>query len=254
LERLAERAHASETPLAAGLLARSRALLAGSAEAEGLYQEAIEQLRQSTGTAQLARARLLYGEWLRRQRRRRDARQQLRTARDMFDAMGFEAFAQRSRGELLATGERASKRNGEVTEQLTPQEMQVARLVAEGSSNRQVGAQLFISPNTVEYHLQKVFRKLGVSSRTQLARSLLDRAGDNGAAPPATVGPQSWRTPSAASVATGMASSLPCGVCGAEPTVVGGRFRPILTDPSRTPVGIHARTGRSPLSPTKNIA
>jgi DNA-binding CsgD family transcriptional regulator len=172
-DRLAERALAGEAPLAAGLLARSRALLAGGAEAEGLYQEAIERLRESAEPAQLARAHLLYGEWLRRRRRRRDARQQLRTARDLFDAQGFEAFAQRSRGELLATGERASKRTGEATEQLTPQETQVARLVVEGSSNRQVAVQLFISPNTVEYHLQKVFRKVGVSSRTQLARALL---------------------------------------------------------------------------------
>jgi DNA-binding CsgD family transcriptional regulator len=182
LERLAERALASGTQLAAGLLARSRALLAGSAEAEVLYQEAIEHLRQSTDTVQLARAHLLYGEWLRRQRRRRDARQQLRTARDTFDAVRFEAFAQRSCGELLATGERASKRTGDITQQLTPQEMQVARLVAEGSSNRQVAAQMFISPNTVEYHLQKVFRKVGVSSRTQLARSLLDQTSGNGIA------------------------------------------------------------------------
>jgi DNA-binding CsgD family transcriptional regulator/tetratricopeptide (TPR) repeat protein len=179
LERLAERALASGTPLAAGLLARSRALLASSTGAESLYQEAIEQLRKADETAQVARSHLLYGEWLRRQRRRRDAREQLRTARDMFDAMGFEAFAQRSRGELLATGERASKRIGGATEQLTPQEMQVARLVAEGSSNRQVAAQLFISPNTVEYHLQKVFRKVGVSSRTQLARTLLDQSCGN---------------------------------------------------------------------------
>jgi DNA-binding CsgD family transcriptional regulator len=177
LERLAERALASGTALATGLLARSRALLASGTGAESLYQEAIDHLRKASETAQEARAHLLHGEWLRRQRRRRDAREQLRTARDMFDAMGFEAFAQRSRGELLATGERASKRTGEATEQLTPQEMQVARLVAEGSSNRQVAAQLFISPNTVEYHLQKVFRKVGVSSRTQLARALLDQSG-----------------------------------------------------------------------------
>jgi DNA-binding CsgD family transcriptional regulator len=177
LERLADRALASGTALAAGLLARSQALLATSTGAESLYQEAIEHLRKAAETAQVARAHLLYGEWLRRQRRRRDAREQLRTARDMFDAMGFAAFAQRSRGELLATGERASRRTGEATERLTPQEMQVARLVAEGCSNRQVAAQLFISPNTVEYHLQKVFRKVGVSSRTQLARTLLDQAG-----------------------------------------------------------------------------
>jgi DNA-binding NarL/FixJ family response regulator len=98
---------------------------------------------------------------------------QLHIARDMFDALGFEAFARRTWIELQATGERASRRTGEATDHLTPQETQVARLVAEGFSNRQVAAQLFISPNTVEYHLRKVFRKVGVSSRTQLARTLL---------------------------------------------------------------------------------
>jgi DNA-binding CsgD family transcriptional regulator len=107
-------------------------------------------------------------------------RQQLRTAHDLFDAQGFEAFAQRSRGELLATGERAGKRTGQATEQFTPQEMQVTRLVVAGSSNRQVAAQLFLSPNTVEYHLQKVFRKVGVSSRTQLAHALLGQPAGTG--------------------------------------------------------------------------
>jgi DNA-binding CsgD family transcriptional regulator len=155
------------------LLARSQALLSASTGAETFYLEAIERLGQADEPAQLARAHLLYGEWLRRQRRRRDARRPLGTAHDLFDALGLEAFARRSLGELLATGERAAKRTGEATDLLTPQEMQVAGLVAEGSSNRQIAAQLFISPNTVEYHLQKVFRKVGVSSRTQLARALL---------------------------------------------------------------------------------
>ena len=176
LQRFTERAVAAGTPLALALLARSRALLASGTEAEDLYRQAIDRLERAGDTAQLARTRLLYGEWLRRQRRRRDAREQLRAARDLFEAAGFHAFAQRANGELLATGERASKRTGVSDGQLTPQEMQVAHLVAEGSSNREVAAQLFISPNTVEYHLQKVFRKVGVSSRTQLARVLLDPA------------------------------------------------------------------------------
>jgi DNA-binding CsgD family transcriptional regulator len=173
-ERLAERARTSGTPLAAGLLARCRALLATGTEAESGYQEAIDHLRHAADPNQLARAHLLYGEWLRRQRRRRDAREQLRTARDLFSVLGSAGFAQRARSELLATGERVTRRTGGVDDQLTPQETQVARLVTEGSSNRQVAAQLFISPSTVEYHLQKVFRKVGVSSRTQLARTLLD--------------------------------------------------------------------------------
>ncbi|WP_432838052.1 ATP-binding protein [Dactylosporangium sp. CA-092794] len=172
LERFAGRAHAAGTPLAAGLLARSRALLAGAADAEGLYREAIEHL--GDGAAQLARAHLLYGEWLRRRRRRRDAREQLRTARDMFGALWFEAFERRAHSELLATGEQVSKRTGAATERLTPQEAQVARLVVDGFANRQIAAQLFISLNTVEYHLQKVYRKVGVTSRTQLVHAVLD--------------------------------------------------------------------------------
>ena len=171
-ERLAGRA-VDDTALAAGLLARSRALLAGTGGAEELYQQAVERLRHPGEEPHLARAHLLYGEWLRRRRRRRDARLQLHTAIELFDALGFEAFGQRSRGELLATGERTGRRDGRDSGQLTPQEMQVARLVVGGASNRQVAEQLFISPNTVEYHLQKVFRKVGVSSRTQLARALL---------------------------------------------------------------------------------
>ena len=172
LRRLAERAAAAGTPLALGLLARSRALLAGDADAEPLYEEAVKHLTQCRARPQLARAHLVYGEWLRRQRRRRDAREQLRTAHEMFTAMGAEAFAERARIELLATGERARPRTAEAAEELTPQEAQIARLVSQGDSNRDIAAQLFLSPSTVDYHLRKVFRKTGVASRTQLARAM----------------------------------------------------------------------------------
>lgn len=174
LNRLSERALASGTPLARGLLARSRALLASDAEAESLYRESLDQLGQSSARPELARSHLLFGEWLRRQGRRRDARDGLRTAHDMFVSMGIEAFAERARLELLATGERARKRTVETQIQLTPQERQIARLVRDGARNQEIAAQLFISPSTVQYHLVKVFRKLGVTSRTQLARVLVD--------------------------------------------------------------------------------
>ncbi len=160
------------TPLALGLLARSRALLAGDGDAERLYEEAIGHLGQCWAKPQLARAYLLYGEWLRRQQRRRDAREQLRIAHEMFTSMGAEAFAERARIELLATGERARLRTAPAAEELTPQEAQIARLVSEGESNRDIAAQLFLSPSTVDYHLRKVFRKTGVTSRTQLARTM----------------------------------------------------------------------------------
>jgi len=174
LGRLAERALAAGTPRALGLLARSRALLADDADAEPLYAEAIAHLRQCRAKPQLARGHLLYGEWLRRQRRRRDARAQLRTAHDMFTSMGAQAFAERARVELLATGERARQRTAETESELTPQEAQIARLVSQGESNRDIAAQLFLSPSTVDYHLRKVFRKTGVTSRTQLARAMAD--------------------------------------------------------------------------------
>jgi DNA-binding CsgD family transcriptional regulator len=174
LERLSERTCSSRAPLESGLLARSKALLTDDADA--LYQEAIEHLRQSDADVDLARTHLLYGEWLRRRRRRRDAREQLRAAQELFDSVGFPAFAHRASVELRATSEAIRKRRGEPGEGLTSQEAEIARLVAEGSSNRQVAAQLFISQNTVEYHLQKVFRKIGVSSRTQLARAIHDQS------------------------------------------------------------------------------
>jgi DNA-binding CsgD family transcriptional regulator len=187
LERLSDRTVAGGAELAHGLVARSRALLAGDDQAEALYREAIDQVGRSCATAELARTQLLYGEWLRRRRRRRDAREQLYAARDAFDTLGFDAFARRARLELHATGERAGRRDGGVAGRLTPQETQVARLVAEGDSNRQVAARLFISPSTVEYHLRKVFRKVGVNSRTQLARTLLDQS-DGGSAAAHAVG------------------------------------------------------------------
>ena len=172
LARLTERALAAGTPLALGLLARSRALLADDDSAELLYADAIAHLGQCLVRPQLARAHLLYGEWLRGQRRRRDAREQLRTAHDMFASMGAEAFTERARIELLATGERVRQRNAETASELTTQEAQIARLVSQGESNRDIAAQLFLSPSTVDYHLHKVFRKLGVASRIQLARTM----------------------------------------------------------------------------------
>ncbi|MGD0556741.1 MAG: LuxR C-terminal-related transcriptional regulator [Streptosporangiaceae bacterium] len=170
LGQLTERALATGTPLALGLLARSQALLASDDSSEQLYEDAIKHLQQSDTAPQLARAHLVYGEWLRRQRRRRGARDQLRIAHEMFDSMGAEAFAERARAELMAVGERARQRIPDTKAELTPQEARIAGLVSQGYSNRDIAAQLFLSPSTVDYHLRKVFRKVGVRSRTQLAR------------------------------------------------------------------------------------
>lgn len=174
LDRLTSHTRASGTDWALGILARSRALLEDGVRADRLYQAAIGHLRRTRAVPHLARAHLVYGEWLRRERRRREAREQLRTARDMFIFMGAQAFGERARAELTATGEQARRRAPETAELLTPQEARIARLVANGASNVEVGAQLFISPKTVEYHLHKVFRKLGVTSRTQVARALAE--------------------------------------------------------------------------------
>jgi DNA-binding NarL/FixJ family response regulator len=137
-----------------------------------LYREAIERFSRTRLRPELARAHLLYGEWLRREGRRVDAREQLRSAYDLFDAIGMEAFAERARRELLATGEKARKRSARTREELTPQEEQIARLAREGLSNPEIGAQLFVSTRTVEWHLRNVFAKLGITSRRQLRTAL----------------------------------------------------------------------------------
>ena len=172
LAQLAEIAHTADTDWALGTHARAAALLAEGATAERLYREAIERLSQLRTRATLARAHLLYGEWLRREHRRVDAREQLRVAHTMLSDMGMEAFAERARRELLATGETVRKRTVETLDDLTPQESQVVRLAADGQTNPEIGAQLFLSPRTVEWHLTKAFGKLGISSRKELPSAL----------------------------------------------------------------------------------
>ena len=172
LERLSERTRAAATEFALGIEARSRALTSEGAPAESLYREAIERLDRTRMRVEVARAHLLYGEWLRRENRRVDAREQLRTAHELFSSMGADGFAERTERELLATGERARKRTADTRGDLTAQETQIAQLAREGYSNPEIGAQLFISPRTVEYHLHKVFTKLAISSRTQLDGAL----------------------------------------------------------------------------------
>jgi DNA-binding CsgD family transcriptional regulator/tetratricopeptide (TPR) repeat protein len=172
LERLTLTTRPSGTDWALGIEARSHALLSHADAAERLHQEAIERLRRTRVRVQLARAHLLYGEWLRRERRRLDAREQLRTAHEMFAGMGTEGFAARAERELLAIGERARERTVETREELTAQEAQVARLARDGLSNSVIGERLFISQHTVAYHLRKVYTKLDITSRNQLERVL----------------------------------------------------------------------------------
>jgi DNA-binding CsgD family transcriptional regulator len=152
------------------MLARCRATLAGGDEAEPLFQEALELHARETPPYERARTQLAYGERLRRERRKIEARAQLRSAIEAFEGVGAELWAKRARGELNATGESARKRDASTIDDLTPQELRIAQLVAAGASNRDAAAQLFVSPKTVEYHLRKVFLKLGLSSRIELAR------------------------------------------------------------------------------------
>jgi DNA-binding CsgD family transcriptional regulator len=172
LDRLSERTQASGTDWALGIEAGSRALLSDGRDAELLYREAVERLAGSRGVVDLARAQLMYGEWLRRENRRVDAREQLRVAYERFDRIGAEAFAERARRELVATGETAPRRTEETRDVLTPQEAQIARMASDRQTNPEIGAKLFISPRTVEYHLRKVFTKLDISSRKELRGAL----------------------------------------------------------------------------------
>jgi len=174
LERLGERTRAAGSDWSLGSEARSRALLSDGQAAEALYREAIERLERSRIAVNLARAHLVYGEWLRRENRRLDAREQLRAAHEMFSHFGAEAFAERARRELLATGESVRKRKVEKANVLTPQEEQIGRLARDGYTNPEIGHRLFISSRTVEYHLRKVFTKLDISSRRELRDALRD--------------------------------------------------------------------------------
>jgi DNA-binding CsgD family transcriptional regulator len=168
LEQLSARALACNTSWALGLAARCRALTSAGATAEQSYREAIERLGESLMQGEAARAHLVYGEWLRREGRRQDAREQLRTAHVLLSDMGADAFAERAARELRATGEHPRKRSAQPTDALTPHELQIARLVATGATSREVAAQLFLSPRTIEAHLRNIFRKLGITSRRQL--------------------------------------------------------------------------------------
>jgi DNA-binding CsgD family transcriptional regulator len=168
LARLVERADGTDAGWARGLTARSQALLSQGKAAESGYREAIERLSGTRLRPDLARAHLLFGEWLRRENRRVDARAQLRTAHDLLTTIGMDAFADRARRELVATGETVRKRGFVTPHELTPQERQIALLARDGLSNPEVGARLFISPRTVEWHLRKVFAKLAISSRKEL--------------------------------------------------------------------------------------
>jgi DNA-binding CsgD family transcriptional regulator len=168
LDRLVEMTHPAGTDWGLGTELRSRALLSDGENAELLYREAIERFGRTGLRPELARARLLYGEWLRREGRRSDAREQLRTAHHMFATIGMEAFAERTRRELVATGETVRKRSAETRDELTPQEEQIVRLARDGLSNPEIAAELFLSSRTVEWHLRKVYMKLGISSRREL--------------------------------------------------------------------------------------
>ncbi|QVI24868.1 AAA family ATPase [Nocardia tengchongensis] len=172
LRRLERRAHASGTDWALGMLARSRALLSAGEDAERSYREALERLSRTRIAVYRARTHLVYGEWLRRENRRSDAREQLRTAYDMLHRFGADGFAERARRELLAAGESVRRRDAEASDVLSAQEVQIARLAGAGLTNSEIGAELFISPRTVEWHLRKVFAKLNLTSRKELRQAL----------------------------------------------------------------------------------
>jgi DNA-binding CsgD family transcriptional regulator len=172
LKRLSETTRASGTDWALGAEARSRALLSEGETAETCYREAIERLGRTRMRPAVARAHLLYGEWLRRENRRRDARAELRTAHGLFTTMGIEAFAERAGRELLAAGDTVRNRTVETVSELTAQEAHIARLAVDGRTNAEIGAQLFLSTRTVEWHLGKVYTKLGIGSRRELPGAL----------------------------------------------------------------------------------
>jgi DNA-binding CsgD family transcriptional regulator len=174
LGQLAEATSIGQTDWGPGIYARCRALLSDGQDAERWYREAVDRLSRTGFRPELARSHQLYGEWLRRERRRAEARAQLRTAHEMFDAIGMQAFAERARRELLATGEHVRLRTFDRQSELTPQEAQIARLARSGLSNPEIAAQLFLSARTVQYHLGKVFTKLDITSRRQLRQALPD--------------------------------------------------------------------------------
>jgi ATP/maltotriose-dependent transcriptional regulator MalT len=171
LDRLTELTRPAGTDWALATQARSQALLSDGKDADRLYREAIERFGPTALRPELARGHLLYGEWLRREGRRSDAREQLRTGHQMFVTMGMDGFAERTRRELAATGATVRRRRVEARDELTPQEEQIARLASDGLSNTEIGAQLFVSSRTVEWHLRKVYAKLGISSRRELSAS-----------------------------------------------------------------------------------
>ena len=172
MANLAESTRAGGTEFGLGIEARSRALLSDGETADWLYREAIERLSRTHYRPDLGRAHLLYGEWLRHEDRRTEARTQLRAAHDLLSAIGAGAFAERARRELQATGEHVPKLSVETATTLTPQEALIARLARDGRTNPEIGAQLFLSTRTVQYHLHKVFTKLGITSRGQLHQVL----------------------------------------------------------------------------------